>query len=338
MTARYVAGRVGQAVLVLWAAYTLSFLLLAALPGDGILIKFENPELGLSAEQVAMIREYYRVDDPLLVQYVHAVSGTLRGDLGYSIETATPVADRIGAALPATLQLAGLAFVAAAAITVLLALAATYLRRPWLHNAIVSVPSLFVSVPAFWLGIVLLQVFSFRLGWLPIIGAEGWQQLLLPVLTLAVPVSAPLAQILLRTLDDVSTRPFVHVVEAKGASRWWTLTRHTARNSLLPTLTISGLLVAELVSGSVVTETVFARDGLGRLTNLAVAAQDLPVMQGIVLVAAAVFVTVNLVVDLLYPVLDPRLRQARTARTTATPPAAVTVPAAAGRPLEGARP
>ena len=336
MTARYVAGRVGQALLVLWAAYTLSFLLLAALPGDGILIKFENPELGLSAEQVAMIREYYRVDDPLLVQYLHALSGTLRGDLGYSIETATPVAERIGTALPATLQLAGLAFVVAVGIAVLLALAATYLRRPWLHNAIVAVPSLFVSVPAFWLGIVLLQVFSFRLGWVPIIGAEGWQQLLLPVLTLAVPVSAPLAQVVLRTLDDVRTRPFVQVVEAKGASRWWTLSRHTARNSLLPTLTISGLLVAELVSGSVVTETVFARDGLGRLTNLAVAAQDLPVLQGIVLVAAAVFVTVNLAVDLLYPALDPRLRRARTTRPT-TPPAAATVPAA-GRPLEGARP
>lgn len=354
MTARYLVGRVGQAVLVLWAAYTLSFLLLNALPGDGILIKFENPELGLSADQVAMIREYYRVDDPLLLQYLHALSGTLRGDLGYSIETATPVADRIAAALPATLQLASLAFVAAAALAVLVALAASYARTPWLHNAISSIPSLFVSVPAFWLGIVLLQVFSFRLGWVPIIGAEGWQELVLPVATLAVPVSAPLAQIILRTLDDVATRPFVHVVEAKGASRWWTLTRHTARNSLLPVLTISGLLVAELVSGSVVTEAVFGRDGLGRLTTLAVSAQDLPVMQAIVLVAALAFVTVNLVVDLLYPVLDPRLRTGRTRPTPRPGPTAsghhppdaphaqrpepATVPAAAGAGLEGARP
>ncbi|MBD8063694.1 ABC transporter permease [Oceanitalea stevensii] len=334
MTARYVAGRVGQALLVLWAAYTLSFLLLGALPGDGILIKFENPELGLSADQVAAIREYYRVDDPLLLQYVHALVGTLQGDLGYSVETATPVVDRVSAALPATLQLASLAFVVAAAVAVVLALAASYARGPWLHNAITAIPSLFVSVPAFWLGIVLLQVFSFRLGWVPVIGAEGWQELVLPVLTLAVPVSAPLAQIVLRTLDDVATRPFVHVVEAKGASRWWTLSRHTARNSLLPVLTISGLLVAELIAGSVVTESVFGRDGLGRLTNLAVAAQDLPVIQAIVLVAALAFVTVNLVVDLLYPVLDPRLRRART--TTAPPSGAVAAPAVAG-PLEGAR-
>lgn len=334
MSARYVAGRVGQALLVLWAAYTLSFLLLGALPGDGILIKFENPELGLSADQIAVIREYYRVDDPLLLQYVHALAGTLQGDLGYSVETATPVLDRISTALPATLQLASLAFVVAAVLAVALALAAGLSRRPWLHNAITSVPSLFVSVPAFWLGIVLLQVFSFRLGWVPVIGAEGWQELVLPVLTLAVPVSAPLAQIVLRTLDDVATRPFVHVVEAKGASRWWTLSRHTARNSLLPVLTISGLLVAELIAGSVVTESVFGRDGLGRLTNLAVAAQDLPVIQAIVLVAALAFVTVNLAVDLLYPVLDPRLRRVRT--TTAPPPAVVVAPAVA-KPLEGAR-
>ncbi len=335
MTARYVVGRVGQALLVLWAAYTLSFLLLGALPGDGILIKFENPELGLSADQVAAIREYYRVDDPLVLQYVHALSGTLQGDLGYSVETATPVLERISAALPATLQLASLAFLVAAALAVVLALAASYARSPWLHNTITAIPSLFVSVPAFWLGIVLLQVFSFRLGWVPVIGAEGWQELVLPVLTLAVPVSAPLAQIVLRTLDDVATRPFVHVVEAKGASRWWTLTRHTARNSLLPVLTISGLIVAELIAGSVVTESVFGRDGLGRLTNLAVAAQDLPVIQAIVLVAALAFVTVNLAVDLLYPVLDPRLRRART--TTAPPSAVVTAPAVAG-PLEGAQP
>lgn len=336
MSARYVLGRVGQALLVLWAAYTLSFLLLNALPGDGILIKFENPELGLSAEQIAMIRDYYRTDDPLLLQYLHALTGTLQGDFGYSIETATPVADRIAAALPATIQLAGLAFLGAVLIAVVVSLAATFPRHQWLRNTLAATPSLLISIPAFWLGIVLLQVFSFRLGWVPVIGGEDWQRLILPVVTLAVPVSAPLAQIILRTLDDVATRPFIRVVEAKGASRWWTLSRHTARNSVLPVLTISGLLLAELIAGSVVVETVFGRDGLGRLTNLAVSAQDLPVMQAIVVVAAAVFVTVNLVVDLLYPVLDPRLRTARTpappARTTTAPPAAP-LPALAEAPL-----
>ena len=149
------------------------------------------------------------------------------------------------------------------------ALAAVYSRSDWLRNTLSGVPSLLISIPAFWLGIVLIQVLSFQLAWVPVIGGEDWQKLILPVITLAIPVSAPLAQIILRTLDDVETSPFVHVVESKGASRWWTLSRHTARNSLLPVLTISGLIFAELISGSVVVETVFARNGIGRLTNQA---------------------------------------------------------------------
>lgn len=315
MTRRIVT-RIAQSLVVLWAAYTVSFLLLNALPGDGIMIKFENPEMGLSAEQIAAIRDYYRVDDPLLVQYLHALFGALQGDFGYSIENAVPVVDRIQAALPSTLVLAGLAFVVAVVLAIAIALAAVYSRSPWLRNTLSGVPSLLISIPAFWLGIVLIQVLSFQLGWVPVIGGEDWQKLILPVITLAIPVSAPLAQIILRTLDDVETSPFVHVVESKGASRWWTLSRHTARNSLLPVLTISGLIFAELISGSVVVETVFARNGIGRLTNQAVTAQDMPVMQAIVVLAAAVFVLINLIVDLLYPVLDPRLRIRGRARKT----------------------
>ena len=224
MTRRIVI-RIAQSLFVLWAAYTVSFLLLNALPGDGIMIKFEDPEMGLSPEQIATIRDYYRVDDPLLIQYLHALLGALRGDFGYSIENAVPVLDRIEAALPSTVVLAGLAFVVAVVLAVGIALAAVYARSDRLRNAISGVPSLFISIPAFWLGIVLIQTVSFQLGWVPVIGGEDWQKLILPVLTLAVPVSAPLAQILLRTLDDVGTSPFIAVVEAKGASRWWTLTR-----------------------------------------------------------------------------------------------------------------
>ena len=136
------------------------------------------------------------MDDPLLIQYVHALLGALRGDFGYSIENAVPVLDRIEAALPSTLVLAGLAFVVAVVLAVGIALAAVYARSDRLRNAISGVPSLFISIPAFWLGIVLIQAVSFQLGWVPVIGGEDWQKLILPVLTLAVPVSAPLAQIL----------------------------------------------------------------------------------------------------------------------------------------------
>jgi peptide/nickel transport system permease protein len=316
MTARALLARVGQAVIVLLVAYTASFLLLNALPGDGVMIKFENPEMGLSPEQIAKLREYYGADVPVAYRYLHALDGTLRGDFGYSIENGMPVRERIAAAAPQTLVLATLAFLVALVVAWAVALGAFFSRKPWLRTVIASVPSLFISIPTFWLGIVLIQIVSFELGWVPVIGGSEVQRLILPVITLAVPISAPMAQIILRTFDDVRRRPFMHVVEAKGASQWWLLSRHAARNSLLPILTISGLVFAELLSGSVVTETVFNRNGLGSLTNKAVQAQDLPVLQAIVVIAATLYVVINLVVDLLYPVIDPRLR-ARSSRVGA---------------------
>lgn len=308
---RYLIRRVAQAMLVLLIAYTATFLLLSALPGDGIMIKFENPELGLNADQIALIREYYRVDDSTIVQYLHALLGAVQGDFGYSIANAALVSERIASALPQTLQLASSAFVLALLIAIVVTLAASFARFGWLRAVLLSVPSLCISIPAFWLGLVLIQVFSFQLGWVPMIGASPQQALILPVVTLAIPISAPLAQVFCRSLEEVSRRPFVQVVEAKGAGRWWLLSRHTAKNALLPTLTIAGLIFGELIAGSVVIETVFGRNGLGRLVNDSVAAQDLPVIQAVVLISALVFVVVNLIVDLLYPVLDPRLRTSR---------------------------
>jgi len=322
---RYLIGRLGQAALVLLAAYTATFFLLSVLPGDGIMIAFENPEMGLSADQIAAIREYYRVDDPVLLQYVHALVGTVQGDFGYSITNAMPVADRLAAALPQTVQLAAAAFALALLLAAAIATASVFAPFAWVRRALDAVPSLFISIPAFWLGLVLIQVFSFQLGWVPMIGATPAEALVLPVITLAIPISAPLAQVFCRSLDEVATRPFVQVVTAKGASRSWILLRHTAKNALLPTLTISGLLVGELIAGSVVTETVFGRSGIGRLVNDAVAGQDLPVIQAVVLLSALVFVTVNLIVDLLFPVLDPRLR----ARAGVRAPASSASPAAA---------
>ncbi len=328
---RYLIGRVLQALLVLWIAYTATFLLLSLLPGDGIMIKFENPDAGLSTEEIAAVRAYYRVDDPVIVQYLHALVGTLQGDFGYSIQNAVPVRDRLATALPQTLALAIPAFVLAVLLAGALAVLATFARFAWLRRAVQAVPSVLVSLPVFWLGLVVIQVFSFQLGWVPMIGATPLQALVLPVVTLAIPVCAPLAQLFLRSLDEAQGRPFVTVVRAKGASRWWTLSRHTAKNALLPTLTMGGIVFAELLAGSVIVETVFGRAGIGRLMTDAVEAQDLPVIQAVVIIAAAVFVTVNLVVDLLYPVLDPRLRRLRSRLVAVAAPTLEPVPAGAAR-------
>lgn len=307
MSARALGSRVGQAVLVLALAFTLAFILLQALPGDAVLIKFENPELGLSPEEIAAIRTSYGADVPWWQAYLHTLAGFLRGDFGFSIQNGAGVAGLLAEVLPQTVTLSVLAFAAAVVLAVTVALLATWARWTWLRNALASLPSVFVSVPTFWLAMVLIQIFSFRLGLVKVIGAGPVEALILPVLTIAVPISAPLAQILVRSIEDVQRQPFVSVVRARGASRWWVLTRNVARNALLPTLTIAGVLFGELVAGAVVTETVFGRAGIGRLTEQAVANQDVAVLQAIVVLSAAAFVTVNLLIDLLGPLVDPRL-------------------------------
>lgn len=305
---RYLAGRIGQAALVLWAAFTLSFLLLQVLPGDAILIKFQNPDMGLSPAQIADMRAAYGADVPLWRQYLHSLGSVLHGDLGFSMQAGVPVTALLAANLPATLQLAVLGFAVALLLALIVAFASNLTGFGWLRSALQMLPSLFVSVPTFWLGIVLIQLFSFRLKLIPIINPGEWQGLILPIATLALPISAPLAQILIRCIDAVQTQPFVVVARAKGASRSGVLWRHVARNAMLPALTIAGMLFGELIAGALITETVFGRSGLGQLTQQAVVNQDVAVLQAIVLISATAFVIINLLVDLLFPLLDPRLK------------------------------
>lgn len=307
---RYIVSRVGQAVLVLWAAFTISFVLLQAMPGDAVLIKFQNPDYGLSPEQLAEIRAAYAADGSIVQQYIHAIGKFLTGDFGYSLKAGVPVSAQIATNLPATLWLAGLGFLTAAILAVVIAVLSNLFGFGRLRAVVQSIPALFISVPAFWLGIMLIQLFSFRFRLVPVINPGPWQGLILPVLTLAVPISAPMAQILLRNIDEVLTRPFVSVARAKGASHAWVLWRHVAKNAALPVMTVAGVLFGELLAGAVVTETVFGLNGIGGLTEQAVNSQDVAVLQAIVVISAAAFVTINLIVDLLYPVFDPRLKVA----------------------------
>ncbi|EKK4079492.1 ABC transporter permease [Cronobacter dublinensis] len=314
MEMRYLSARVGQALLVLWASFTVSFVLLQLLPGDAIAIKFQNPELGLNAQQIAQMRTAYGADAPLWRQYLESLGGALRGDFGYSLQAGVPVSALLAASLPATLRLAALGFTLALVIALALAALSTLSAGRPLRRFFAALPSLFVAVPTFWLGITLIQLFSFQLRLIPVINPGFWEGLILPVVTLAVPVSAPLAQLMIRNIDVVLHQPFVTVARAKGASHRGVLWRHVARNALLPVLTVAGLLLGELIAGALVTETVFGLNGLGQLTRDAVNNQDLAVLQAIVLVAAFGFVLINLLVDLLYPLFDPRLSLSR--RTT----------------------
>lgn len=305
---KYILSRIGQALLVLWAAFTVSFVLLQSMPGDAVLIKFQSPDFGLSPEQLADIRAAYGADGSLLQQYGHSIWNFLSGNFGYSLQAGVAVSSQLAVSLPSTLLLAGFSFLLAVTLAVVIAILANISGFGWLRGIVQSLPALFISVPTFWLGIMFIQIFSFRLRLVPVIDPGPWQGLILPILTVAIPISAPLAQILLRNIDEVLTRPFVSVARAKGASQGQVLWRHVAKNTLLPVLTVAGLLFGELIAGAVITETVFGLNGIGSLTKQAVDSEDVAVLQAVVVISATAFVTINLIVDLLYPILDPRLK------------------------------
>ena len=305
----YLLRRVGQAVVVLWAAYTLTFVILYLLPGDPVSAAASaGVEAGtITADDLAALRAANGLDQPLVVQYLHHLGAVLRGDLGTSITLGRPVSTLLAEALPPTAQLAG----AALGLAVLggggLAVLATYTRARWLRQLLLSLPPLGVSVPVFWVGLMLVQLFSFTLPWFPAFGDSAPGAIVLPAVTMAVPTGAMVAQVLAKSLLTAAEEPYVDTATAKGAGRWRVHLRHVLRNASLPALTVVGLILGNLLASAVVVETVFGRNGMGRLTQSAVGTQDTPVVQGVVLFGALVFVVTNLLVDLVYPLLDPRI-------------------------------
>jgi peptide/nickel transport system permease protein len=307
--AGYLVRRVALAIGVLWAAFTVSFVVLYLLPGDPVATMASG---GLDGEPMSpaaldALRARYGLDQPLIVQYGTRLWDALHGNFGTSIQNGQDVGAVIREALPPTIQisLAGLAF--AIVFGGAVALVATYTSARWLRQLLMALPSLAVSLPVFWVGLMLVQLFSFQLGLLPSVGARGPESLVLPAITLGLPTGALVAQVLAKSLSDVLDEPYVVTARAKGVGRVAIHLQHALRNAALPALTVLGYVVGNLLAGSVVVETVFTRPGLGRLTVAAVRIQDIPMVQGIVVFAAAVFVAVNLLVDLVYPVLDPRI-------------------------------
>ncbi|MGW4125052.1 ABC transporter permease [Nocardia sp. NPDC004711] len=305
----YVFRRIAGAVGVLWAAYTVSFLLLEYLPGDPVSAMAGG---GLNAAptdpaQLAALRAQYGFDKALPVQYLDDLGKALRGDFGDSVATGRPVTAMIGAALPPTLELTAAAVVLAVLFGAGLAFSATYTTRGWLRQLLLALPPLAISIPTFWLGLMLVQLLSFRARVFPAFGDTGVDALVLPAVTLAIPTGAVIAQLLARSLLATLDAPFVQTARAKGAGRVRVHVRHALRNASLPALTLLGLLIGQLLAGAVVIETVFSRNGLGRVMASAVSVQDIPLVQGVVVFGAFVFAMANLAVDLIFPLLDPRI-------------------------------
>lgn len=306
--------RVRQALLVVSLAYIFTFTVITVLPGDPISAQLRNPENGYSDEEIATLVAYYGLDRPILEQLWHSLSAFVVGDLGISLRTHLPVSDLIGAAIPSTLALAGSALLLAVVIAWLVAFGTQVLPRRYGQGLLRSFPSLFLSVPNFVIGLLLINLFAFGLGLFRIVDPESAWGTFFAALALAIPVSAQIAEVLIANLDREAQQEYATVVRARGISQVRAFSTHLLKPASLPAVTVLALMVGELLGGSVITEFVFGRNGVGSLIQKSVASQDLPALQGVVALTAMVFVAANLLADLSYPLLDPRVSLADGAR------------------------
>ncbi|MDP9907897.1 ABC transporter permease [Arthrobacter bambusae] len=317
VTRSYVTRRVMFAVLVLWAVFTAVFIILFIVPGDPAQV-IAGGAGGLEAtdEQLAAIRAQYGLDQPVIVQYFSMLWGAVTLDWGTSFVFKQPVLPLLAANFASTAQLAAFALIVAVLLGLLIGGLAAYTQSRLLSSTLDALPPIGVATPTFWVGLVLMQVFSFTLGWFPASGDQGLASVVLPGLTMAIPAAAIIAQVFAKSLRTASNEPFVPVARAKGLSRLRVFLSHTARNALLPTVTVMGLVIGSLFAASTVSETIFSRNGLGMALQHSVQSKDIPMVLGAVMLVAGVYVITTLVVDLLYPLIDPRLRS-QTARISA---------------------
>ena len=302
---RYVIRKVLLAIPMLLAMMIFLFLVLQLTPGDPAQVA-----LGESAtpENVAKLRQMWQLDDPLYVQIARFIFNSLQGDLGLSYLTKRPVGAELVQTFPATLQLAASAIVIAAALGIPLGILAATRRGSALDSGIMAISLFGLSVPVFVIGLVAILIFGYRLGWFPVAGRTSPTSLILPAVTLALPTAAELARMTRSAMLEQLTQDYLRTARAKGLTGRMVVLGHALRNALIPVVTLLGLRMGALLAGTVVIETVFSWPGLGRLLLDAILARDYPLIRGGVLLIAVVFLAINLLVDLIYAVLDPRIR------------------------------
>jgi len=295
--------RLVAAIPVLFGVSLLAFSMTHLTPGDPVKIMLGERA---TAEDVARLRLELGLDRPLPVQYLSFVSRALRGDLGTSLRSGQPVAreigDRIGATATLTLAAMGIAIL----VGVLLGTLAAIQRSSAVDALIMMIALVGISMPTFWSGLLLILLFSLTLGWFPITDG-GWSGLVLPAVTLGLPAAAVLARLTRSALQEVLNQDFVRTAHSKGVAATAVVARHALRNALIPVVTIIGLQFGNLMAGSVIVESVFARAGIGRFAVNAIMARDLPQVQGIVLFAGVIYVVINALVDVVYAAIDPRI-------------------------------
>lgn len=303
MTA-YILRRLTLLIPVLFGVSLVTFLMSHLVPGDPVAVMLGT---NATAENEAILREQLGLNDPLYVQYFRYVGDAFRGDLGTSIRSGQPVLTEITDRVGSTVQLTLAAMTIAVLLGVPLGVMAAASGRRSTDAGIMTLALIGISMPTFWSGILLILLFGLKLHWLPIAGT-GPKALILPAIALAAPATAVLARMTRSTMLEVLNEDFVRTARAKGLRNQVVVRRHVLKNALIPVVTIIGLQFGGLLTGAVIVESVFSRPGLGRYAVTAIESRDFPAIQGIVLLAAIIYVIVNLIVDLLYAAVDPRIR------------------------------
>jgi len=304
----YAAKRLVQAVVVILLAYVFTFVVVSILPGDPITNVLRDPQNGFTESEIKEIIAAQGLDRPVLVQLWTSLSNFVTGDLGLSMRSSRPVTILIAEVLPSTLVLASTGLVVALLLAGAIAYGTQFLPKRFGQGLLRGFPSLFLSVPNFVIGLVLIHVFGFQLGLFRVIAPNSFSATLFAAIALGIPVSAQIAEVLIANLDHESGQEYAAVARGRGIGPVRLFAKHLLKPSSLPVVTVIALTIGELLGGSLITETVFGRTGIGSLVQRSVSTQDLPVLQAVVSLAAVVFVLVNLIADLVYPLLDPRVK------------------------------
>jgi peptide/nickel transport system permease protein len=320
----YAARRLGQAAVVILLAYVFTFVVVSILPGDPITSVLRNPQNGFTEQEIAEIIAAQGLDKPIAVQLWASLSGFLTGDLGMSMRSNRPVATLIAEVLPSTLILASTGLAVALLLAMAVAYGTQFVPKKFGQGLLRGFPSLFLSVPNFVIGLVLIHVFGFQIGLFRVIHPDSFWATLFAAIALGIPICAQIAEVLIANLDHEAEQEYAAVARGRGLGQMRLLALHLLKPASLPVVTVIALTIGELLGGSLITETVFGRTGIGSLVQRSVSTQDLPVLQAVVSLGAVVFVIVNLIADLVYPLLDPRVKLVggkRIRSTTAVDPA-----------------
>ncbi len=305
MSARAILGRLIGVIPTLLITWTFVFGAMRLVPGDPVLLMLQGTPISDAAMDAA--RAKLGTDRPIVVQYVSFLANAARGDFGDSFRSRQPVTSLIAAEFPFTLQLAVGGFIIGLLLGATLGVIAGVWPNGWVDAVCMTLALAGLSLPSFWIGMILIQVFATQLGWVPVLGT-GFDALILPSISLGLFLAGGLARLTRNSIIEVMGQDYIRTARAKGLTMLRVVAKHAMRNAVIPPLTLLGIQFALLIGGAVVTETVFARPGIGRLLVLAVLEKDFPVVQGVVVLTTAAYVLINVAIDIAYGIIDPRVQ------------------------------